>query len=105
MIRSLLKSPGFTLVAVLTVAVGLGANIAIFSVVYALLLKPLPFPESERLVSVRAMVKRDRWERRSFSSPDFRDVRAQATHSFAAMAGFDGANFNLTNDGEAARVR
>ena len=47
-LRSLLKAPGFTIVAVLTLAVGLGANTAIFCAVYSILLKPLPFPESER---------------------------------------------------------
>src|SRR6185436_13408728 len=104
-LRSLLKSPGFTAVAVLTLAVGLGANTAIFSAVYSILLKPLPFPGSDRLVSVRAMVKRDTWERRAFSSPDFRDFRDQATQSFAAFAGYDGANFNLTGETEASRVR
>jgi predicted permease len=103
-LRSLLKSPGFTAVAVLTLALGLGANTAIFSAVYSILLKPLPFPESDRLVSVRTMVKRDTWERRAFSNPDFRDYRTQAT-SFAALAAMDGANFNLTADGEAARIR
>jgi predicted permease len=104
-IRQLLKSPGFTFVAVLTLAIGLGANTAVFSAVYSILLKPLPYPNSERLVSVRAMVKRDTWERRAFSSPDFRDYRANATRSFEAFAGYDGANFNLTGDGDAARVR
>ena len=51
------------------------------------------------------MVKRDTWERRAFSNPDFRDYRAQATASFAGLAAMDGANFNLTGDGEATRVR
>ena len=104
-LRSLLKAPSFTIVAVLTLAVGLGANTAIFSAVYSILLKPLPFPDSGQLVSVRAMVKRDTWEQRSFSAPDFRDFRAQATRSFTGLAGNDGANFNLSGEGEAARVR
>lgn len=103
--RSLLKSPGFTATAVLTLALGLGANTAIFSAVYSILLRPLPFPESERLVSVRAVVKRDTWERRAFSPADFRDYRAQATRSFESFSCFDSANYNLTGDGEAARVR
>ena len=104
-LRALFKAPGFTAVAVLTLAVGLGANTAIFSAVYAILLKPLPFPESERLVSVRAMVKRDTWERRSASLADFRDYRAQATRSFASFSLYDDGNYNLTGDGEAMRIR
>jgi len=52
--RQLLKNSGFTAVAVLTLALGIGATIAIFSVVYAVVLRPLPFPESERLVAVWA---------------------------------------------------
>src|SRR5687767_2971227 len=104
-LRSLLKAPGFTALAVLTLAIGLGANTAIFSAVYAILLKPLPFPESDRLVSVRAVVKRETWERRSFSLADFRDYRAQATRSFASFSLHNDGNYNLTGDGEAVRLR
>ncbi|HWA28945.1 MAG TPA: ABC transporter permease [Lacunisphaera sp.] len=101
---SLLKRPGFTGVAVLTLALGLAANITLFSAIDAILLRPLPFPDSDRLVSVRAMVKRDTWERRAFSLADFRDYRAQLA-GFAGFASFtsDGG-YNLTGDGEAARV-
>ncbi len=103
--RSLSKSPGFTLIAVLTLALGIGANTAIFSAVYSLLLRPLPFAESDRLVSVRTMVKRDTWERRSTSLPDFRDYRAQATGSFDAFVAYwEGGSYNLTGGSEAIRV-
>lgn len=104
-VRSLLNVPGFTAVAILTLAVGIGANTAIFSAVHAILLKPLPFPESERLVSVRTVVKRDAWERRAFSLPDFRDYRAQATDSFEGFATYVGTNGTLTGDGDAIQLR
>ncbi|MGH9362062.1 MAG: ABC transporter permease, partial [Thermoanaerobaculia bacterium] len=52
LVRSLLRAPAFTAVAVLTLAVGIGATTAVFSVVYAILLRPLPFPQPERLVGV-----------------------------------------------------
>lgn len=104
-LRTLARSRAFTLVAVLTLALGLGACTAIFSAVHSLFLRPLPFPSSEQLVSVRTMVKRDAWERRSFSLPDFRDYRAQATSSFAAfVAFFDGGSYNLTGGSEVLRV-
>ena len=77
-LRSLMKAPGFTAIALLTLALGLGANTAIFSYVYAVLLRPLPFANQERLVAVYGTVKREgTYERRAFSLPDFRDFRAQ----------------------------
>ncbi len=104
-LRSLRSAPGFTAIAILTLALGLGANTAIFSAVYAILLRPLPFAESERLVAVRTMVKRDTWERRSSSLADFRDFRAQTTRSFASLSMYDDGNYNLTGEGEATRLR
>jgi predicted permease len=102
--RSLSRARGFTLVTILTLALGIGANTAIFSGVYAVLLRPLPYPDSHELVSLRAMVKREQWERRGLSLPDFRDYRAQAK-SFSGLAAFQaGQSYNLTGDGEAARL-
>lgn len=99
--RSLLKAPGFTLTAVLTLGLGLGITTTIFSAVYATLIEPLPFPDSERLVVVHTMVKRDQWEHRGTSIPDFLDYRREATGGFAALsAQAGGADYTLTGDGE-----
>lgn len=80
--RTLAKSPGFTAVAVLTLALGIGANTAIFSVVYGVLLRPLPFPQQERLVFL------DEWSEQlpsmSVSYPNYVDFRARQ-QSFSAL--------------------
>jgi predicted permease len=81
--RMLQKRPGFTLIAILTLALGIGANTAIFSVVNALLLRPLPYVDSERLVLLSA--KLSTGERDSASYPNYVDWRARA-RSFEGMA-------------------
>ncbi len=93
--RKLHKSPGFTLVAVMTLALGIGANTAIFSVVNAVLLKPLPFDQPEQLVRVFGTNAR----RSSFSRPhsylNFSDLRAQ-NQTFEAMAAYSSATAALS---------
>ena len=74
----LAKSPGFTLVAVLTLALGIGANAAIFSMVNSLLLSPLPYPEAERLVSLRSTFPEKGWMDTSVSVPDYLDWKDQS---------------------------
>jgi putative ABC transport system permease protein len=101
--RTLLKSPGFTIVAVLTLAVGIGANTSIFSVVDAVILRPLPYPEPARLVELWGNVKRAKVERRGASFPDYKDWRAQST-SFEAMAAFDTGTATLIGIGEPERI-
>jgi predicted permease len=92
-VRMLAKSPGFTLVAVLTLALGIGANTAIFSIVNAALLRPLPFKNSGQLVVLRETYKLV--GNVSVSYPDFLDWRQQS-HSFAAMAAVQNRGFNLS---------
>jgi len=102
-LRGLLKNPGFTLVAVLTLALGIGANAAIFSVVNAVLLKPLKFQDPDRLVII--------WEEATFAGfptntpapGNYVDWKAQ-NQSFEDMAATAESSFNLTGDGEPERV-
>ncbi len=99
--RQLLKKPGFTAVAVLTLALGIGANTAIFSVVNAVLLKPLPYPEPGQLVQLRAD-----WSGKPgtvIGSDTFKNVKAQS-QSLARVAAYSGGDMTLTGDGSAERV-
>src|SRR5215510_13417956 len=88
-LRSLAKSPGFTLVAVLAVALGIGANSAIFSVVNAVLLRPLPFPEPGGLMSVWQNNSVRGWHKDVVTPADFVDWRREA-RSFEGMATYFG---------------
>src|ERR1043166_9721179 len=84
-VRQLRKSPGFTLVAVLTLALGIGANTAIFTVVNAVLLSPLPYPDADRLVMVQSHNFQENLKRLGFAPAGFRDVEKQVT-SFDGIA-------------------
>ncbi|HSD29527.1 MAG TPA: ABC transporter permease [Vicinamibacteria bacterium] len=99
-LRRLRQAPGFTLVAVATLALGIGATSAIFSVVNAVLLRPLPVPEPDRLVRVAQT-----WKGRPavYSPQNFLDVEAQAT-SFSGMAAIDTNGVTLTGQGTATRL-
>jgi predicted permease len=81
--RMLVKAPGFTLAAVITLALGIGANTALFSVVNAVLFRPLPYPHPERLVTLH--MRKPNFETGAISFPNFRDWQAQ-NHTFTAMA-------------------
>ena len=102
-VRGLVKRPGFAIVALVTLALGIGANTAIFSVVNAVLLRPLPFKDPEQLVIV--------WEDAAFigfpqntpAPANFVDWKTQ-NQSFADMAALAETSFNLTGDGEPERV-
>jgi predicted permease len=103
--RLLIKSPAFTVVAVSTLALGIGANTAIFSVVDAALLNPLPFPNADRLVVVSETVQRDTVERRPFSLPDYRDLRDRS-QAFDGIAVWTSNTFTLSRpDGPARQVQ
>jgi len=100
--RMLRKNPGFTLVAVLTLALGIGANTAIFSVVNGVLLNPLPYPHPEQLVTLHE--SKPNFEFGSISYPNFRDWQKD-NHTFSSMAISRGYAFSLTGRGEAEQVR
>jgi putative ABC transport system permease protein len=104
-LRMLRKSPGFTAVAVLTLALGIGANSAIFSVVYAVLLKSLPYPQAHRLVMVYENVYLPNYQndRNEVSPGNFSDWTRQNT-VFESMAAYRNRSFNLTGIGEPLRI-
>ncbi|MCI0389472.1 MAG: ABC transporter permease [Acidobacteria bacterium] len=102
--RMFLKKPGFTLIAVFTLALGIGANSAIFSVVNAVLLRPLPFDEPERLVKVWETRYQLGRARNVVSPADFFDWRSQ-NKSFEYVAAYDTGDFTLTGSGEPERLR
>ncbi len=94
-LRQLRKSPGFTFVAVLILALGIGANTAIFTVVHAVLLAPLPFPNADRLVAVQSRNLQENLKGNGFAPAGFRDVEKQVT-SFESIAAFRYNYDNLT---------
>ncbi len=94
-LRALGKSPGFTLVAVVALALGIGANTAIFSVVNAVLLRPLPYPDSERLVTVFMAQRMWMFWQAAVNPADFIEWRARQS-SFEGMAAYTGGSFNLS---------
>src|SRR5271154_4397949 len=98
-LRMLRKNPGFTAIAILTLALGIGANTAIFSVVYAVLLKPLPFKNPQQLVAVFAAKPQEGVPKPGVSFPNFEEWRAQNT-VFSELAGNQEHDLNVTGRGE-----
>ncbi len=98
-LRMLRKNPGFSAVAILTLALGIGANTAIFSVVYAVLLKPLPYPKSEQLVFVSQAKPADGIKETGWSSLNLEELRAQ-NHIFTEVAGAARHQLTLTGHGD-----
>lgn len=97
--RMLLKNPGFTLVVLLTLGLGIGANTAIFSVINAVMLRQLPFPNAARLVRLNESNPERGWLTFSVSQPNFLDWRAR-NQTFEALAATIVENFNLNAGGE-----
>jgi putative ABC transport system permease protein len=102
-LRMLGKNPGFTAIAVLTLALGIGANTAIFSVVDAVLLKPLPYKNADRLVVVWEQNPHRGWFENIVSGANFADWK-KLNHSFTDMAAYESLPFNLSGEGKAVKV-
>jgi hypothetical protein len=104
-LRMLRKAPGFTAVAVITLALGIGANTAIFSIVDAVMLRPLPYPEPDRLMFMTEMAlqRNGTMTEGAVSYPDFFDWRA-GNHVFEAMASYRNDDFTLIGSGDPMHI-
>src|SRR5437660_441336 len=102
-IRGLLKRPGFTAIAVITLALGIGANTAIFSVINAVLLRPLPYHEPERLVTIWEESPQRGMYQMPVSFANLRDWVDQ-NHAFEQISAYTFSNLNLSGAGEPARL-
>ncbi len=103
-LRGVLKAPGFTLVAVITLTLGIGANTAIFSVVYSVLLAPFPYEQPDRLLQIWGTKAERGWFMNSLSEPNFWDFK-ERNQSFQYLAAYGGSSVNLEGDEYAERVR
>ena len=102
-IRTLRRAPSFTLAALLTLTLGIGASVAVFSVVNGVLLRPLPFPEADRLLLV-AMSPRNPFIREPMLSDHNYLALREHDRAFQHLASYSKANANLTNAGEPAVI-
>src|SRR5262249_19252436 len=101
-LRMLRKNPGFASVAALTLGLGIGANTTVFSLVHAVLLRPLPFPNAKQVVLLTG--RTDQVPRIPISYPDFEEFRRQA-QSFDGISAWAGQSINLTGQEKPERVR
>jgi putative ABC transport system permease protein len=102
-LRMILRAPGFSLVAILTFAVGIGVNTAVFNVVNGVLLRPLPYPDADRITMIWVDNRRQGIAEDITSYPAYIDWKTQST-SYAHMAGYTPAAFSLTGSGEPERL-
>src|ERR1700686_3278635 len=102
-LRSLRRSRGFTIIVVLTLALGIGANSAIFSVINAVLLRPLPFPNASQLADLCARSTLFDFEHLGVSLPDIADIRATGT-SFSDLSGYQLSSKEMTGNGKPERI-
>ena len=100
-LRSFLRAPGFTLVALITLALGIGGTTAIFSIVDGVLLRPLPYQDSGRILRLNRVAANGNPD--SFSAADYRDVKKNAS-MLAAVAGYRSDIVDLTGRGEPVRI-
>src|SRR6188474_1386220 len=103
-LRSIAKKPLFYSVTILTLALGIGANAAIFTVVNGVLLQPLPYPHPERLMMVWTYNPRQGFDKDVGTYPNFEDWRRGST-SFERMSAYTGASMTLTGSGDPAQIR
>src|SRR5438067_8125002 len=103
-LRMLARNPGFTAVAVLTLALGIGANTAIFTVVYGVLFQPLPYPDSERMVEITRTQRGQVADYNGFTAGAF-DFWYQHHEPFQSLPAFTGGGFTLTGAGTPERIR
>ena len=103
-VRGLWRRPAFAVAAIVTLALGIGANAAIFSVVNAVLLRPLPYPRAERLMMVWTYNPRQGFDKDVGTYPNFADWRRDS-RSFERLAAYTGASYTLTGSGDPLQIR
>ena len=102
-VKSLARVPTYTTTVVLTLAIAIGGVTAVFSVLYAVLLRPLPFPNSHELLAIHQSFRDGSHDRGPFSPGEFVDVKSK-NHAFSFVVALAGGSMNMTGHGEAARV-
>src|SRR5687768_18560202 len=102
-VRTMVQNPGFTFVIILTLALGIGATTAIFSVVNGVILRPLPYPEPERLVQIWFENKPQNIENAFVSLPDFKDLQ-ERTQTLESIALWEVVGYNLWGGAEPERL-